>query len=74
LHAAVWFWRHQKHPEDWSYWTVRWTPPGGTSGERQLPGLAGMRCGALRPAVHGDVIYFDAWLGEQFLDITVAPE
>jgi hypothetical protein len=31
-------------------------------------------CGALCPAVHGDVIYFDAWLGEQFLDITIEPE
>lgn len=34
--------RHQKHQEDWRYWTVHWTPLGGTSEARRPPRLAAL--------------------------------
>jgi hypothetical protein len=68
LLAVVTSSRHQKYLENWSYWTVHWTPLGGMSDDRRAASACGATCS------RHPTLSISSRLGEQLVEIAVEPE
>jgi hypothetical protein len=68
LLALVRLRRRQKHRDDWSYWTVHWTPFSGRSDKRRASRRAARHLAALsRGGFHPDCY-------KHLIEVTVDPE